>query len=99
MNKKFINLLFIFLVSLFLISTAYASDDSQIDDSVNSEYEVTSNLSNENIQTMFDNAKDGDTFKFTSNEYNNISLVVDKQLNIISKNSVVNDYDKVTDKA
>ncbi|MBQ2652387.1 MAG: right-handed parallel beta-helix repeat-containing protein [Methanobrevibacter sp.] len=134
MNKKFINLLFIFIVSLFLISTAYASDDSQVDDSIstscvgvdsqvddsistayvgvdsqvddsllsenNSVYEVTSDLSNENIQTMFDNAKEGDTFKFTSTEYNNISLVVYKQLNIISKNnSVINVYDKLTDKA
>lgn len=105
MNKKFNNLLFIFIVGLFLISTAYASDNnSQVDNPIlsekNGEYEVTSDLSNEKIQTMFDNAKDGDTFKFTSNEYNNISLVVDKQLNIISKkNSVVNVYDKVTDKA
>ena len=101
MNKKVVNLFLIFMIALFLVSTAYASDASQAGDSqTNSEYEVTSDLSNENIQNMFDNAKDGDTFKFTSKEYTNISLVVDKQLNIISKqNSVVNAYDKVTDKA
>jgi len=101
MNKKVVNLFLIFIISLFLISTAYASDASQVDDSQsNNEYEVTSDLSNENIQSMFDNANDGDTFKFTSEEYNNISLVVDKKLNIISEQkSVVNVYDQVTEKA
>ena len=104
MNKKVINLLFIFIFSLFLISAAYASDDSQADDSIssdeNSEYEVTSDLSNDDIQGMFDNANEGDTFKFTGKEYDNISLVVDKPLNIISnQKSVINVYDGITNKA
>ncbi|MDO5861022.1 right-handed parallel beta-helix repeat-containing protein, partial [Methanobrevibacter sp.] len=48
----------------------------------------------------FDNANDGDTFEFTSSEYRNISLVVDKKLNIVSKNnSTVYASNKLTDKA
>lgn len=104
MNKRVINLLFIFIVGLFLISTAYASDNSQVNGTVSSDennvHEVTPQLSNDNIQNMIDNANEGDTIKFTGKEYNNISLVVDKPLIIISnKNSVINVYNQVTQKA
>ena len=47
-------------------------------------YEVTSDLSNGDIQSMLDNAGEGDTFTFVGNEYNGISLVVDKKVNIVS---------------
>ena len=61
---------------------------------------ITSDLSCEDIQSKFDNANDGDTFEFTDNEYNNISLVVDKKLNIVSKNnSVVYVSNSLSDKA
>ena len=67
----------------------------------NSNYQIiTSDLSNDDIQFKFDNANDGDTFEFTDKEYNNVSLVVDKKLNIISKNnSVVYASDGISNKA
>ena len=103
MNKKIITFLFIIFINLFLVSAAYAGDCSQLDESgllaSGNEYDISSDLSNDDIQLLFDNANDGDTFKFTAKEYDNISLVVDKKLNIISENSVVNVAEKVTDKA
>lgn len=97
MNKKALNLFFIFVISLFLISATYAADDSQVNQT---SYEITSDLSNDNIQALFDNANDGDTFEFTSDDYNDISLVVNKTLNIISKkNSVIVASNQVSEKA
>lgn len=97
MNKKAFNLFFILIISLFLISATYAADDSQV---TQNSYEITSDLSNDNIQALFDSANDGDTFEFTSDEYNNISLVVDKTLNIISnKNSVIDVSSQISEKA
>jgi parallel beta-helix repeat protein len=61
---------------------------------------ITSDLSNDDIQSKFDNAKDGDTLEFSDEEYNDISLVVDKKLNIISKkNSTVYASNQISDKA
>lgn len=104
MNKNAVNIFFILFIGLFLISASYASEDSQHDQSLsaseNNNYLVSSDLSNDEIQTMFDNAKDGDTFEFTSKEYKNISLVVDKKLIINSKkDSVVYASPQVSDKA
>ena len=102
MNKKVSTVLFILIIGLFLISTVNAADTSPFDDGVSTsnEHEITSDLSNDDIQSMFDNADDGDTFKFTSKEYNDVSLVVDKNLSIISeKNSIVNAANTVSDKA
>ena len=102
MNKKAFNLFFIFLIGLFLISAAYASDDSQINETVKAPQttQITSGLSNDEMQTIFDNAHNGDTIEFTSKEYKNVSLVVDKKVNIVSnKGSVVYASDKVSDKA
>lgn len=94
MNKNICIILFICLFSLFLISSVNATDDIKTNETFTSSdvsnYQITSDLSNGNIQTMFDNAKDGDTFEFIDKEYKNISLVVDKKLNIISnRDSVV----------
>jgi parallel beta-helix repeat protein len=86
MNKKLYNILFICLISLFLISAVSANDENQTGQTIAStNYQITSDLDNEDIQTMLDGAGEGDTFEFTESTYNNISLVVDKKLNIISK--------------
>ena len=103
MNKKGLKILFICVVSLFLIASVSASDELEtnktIADSANS-YQITSDLSNSDIQTMFDNANDGDTFEFTDEEYNDISLVVDKKLNIVSKkDSVIYADNHISNKA
>ncbi|WP_405316064.1 right-handed parallel beta-helix repeat-containing protein, partial [Methanobrevibacter sp.] len=103
MDKKVFNLFFISLLFLFLVSSVSATDiqdDNMTILSSGSNHFITSDLSNEDIQSQFDNANDGDTFEFTDPEYQDISLVVDKKLNIISKkDSVVYVSDEVSDKA
>ncbi|MBO6110593.1 MAG: adhesin, partial [Methanobrevibacter sp.] len=88
MNIKKVNIVFniiiICLFTLCLVSTVSANDEvvnTNFTDGNN--YVVTSDLSNDDIQSMFDNANNGDTFQFTSENYDNISLVIDKQLNIL----------------
>lgn len=103
MDKKVFNIFLISLLFLFLLSSVNAADvqdDNMTIFSSGNNHIITSNLSNDDIQLEVDNAKDGDTFEFTDNEYNNISLVVDKKLNIISKkNSVVYASNQITNKA
>lgn len=79
MNKRYLCILFICSVSLFLISAVSAADENQTNDVLSSNnYQIASNLSNIDIQSMFDDANEGDTFEFADGEYENISLVVDK---------------------
>jgi parallel beta-helix repeat protein len=111
MNKKILNILFICLICLFLISSVNAADNDTViiadegndivaGSSVSSNHQITSDLSNDDIQGMFDNANDGDTFEFSDAEYENISLVVDKKLNIVSNsNSKVYTSNQITSKA
>ena len=101
MNKKVITLLFICLMSLLLVSTANAADiDNNNLTSQGNSYKVTNDLSNDEIQLLFDNACDGDVFEFTSKDYSNISLVVDKKLNIVSNtDSRIHVSDSVTGRA
>jgi len=85
MNKKVSMLLFICLICLLLVSAVNATDinNNNLTSQSNS-YQITDELSNDDIQVLFDNANDGDTVEFTSKEYSDISLVVDKKLNIVS---------------
>lgn len=85
MNKKVSMLLFICLICLLLVSAVNATDinNNNLTSQCNS-YQITDELSNDDIQVLFDNANDGDTVEFTSKEYSDISLVVDKKLNIVS---------------
>ncbi|WP_458404265.1 right-handed parallel beta-helix repeat-containing protein [Methanobrevibacter sp.] len=86
MEKKFFNILFICLFGLFLLSAVSAADEDHSGNTLKSDsHQITSNLSNDDIQSIFDGANDGDTLEFTDSSYKNISLVVDKKLNIISK--------------
>ena len=99
--NKFLNVLFICVIALCVISTVSASDtpdNATISPTIGSSYQISSDLSNDEIQTMFDNARD--EFVFTDKEYKNISLVVDKKLNIVSnKNSKIHTLDQITDRA
>ena len=88
MDKKFYNILFICLISIFLVSAVSAADEIKDNETLASgNYQITSDLDNEAIQTMFDSASEGDTFEFTDSTYNDISLVVDKKLNIVSNSN------------
>lgn len=99
MNKS-LNVLFICVIALCVISTVSASDAVADNTTIGSTYQISSDLSNDEIQTMFDNAQDGDKFVFTSREYNNISLVVDKKLDIVSNtNSKIHTSNQISDKA
>lgn len=86
--KKLLNLFIICLLGLILVSSVYGADELQSDNKGvalgSTSYDVTSDLSNDDIQSMLDNAGEGDTFNFVSNEYNGISLVVDKKVNVVS---------------
>ena len=84
--KKLLNLFIICLLGLILISSVYGADELQ--------------YSNDDIQSMLDNAGQGDTFNFVSKEYKEISLVVDKKVNIISNvNSTVYTSGELSNKA
>lgn len=101
MNKKFYNALFICLIGLFLISAVSATDEIRGNETFSSEnFQVTSDLDNEAIQTMFDSASEGDTIEFIDGDYNDISLVVDKRLNIVSNaNSKIHTSSQLSSKA
>jgi parallel beta-helix repeat protein len=45
---------------------------------------VTSSMTNSQIQTVLDNAADGDTINFLGNLYKNIQLTISKTLNIVT---------------
>jgi hypothetical protein len=99
--ENILNIFIICLFALFLISSVSASDEVSSSDFTNgTSYLVTSELSNGEIQTMLDGASDGDTFEFTSKKYDDISLIIDKKLKIISnKNSIINVATGVNDNA
>ena len=100
MDKKLLVILFICLIALSAISSVSAAESIQSDVNITSNYQIAANLSNNDIQAIFDNANDGDTLEFNDMEYKNISLVVDKKLNIISsKNSKIYASNVLSDKA
>lgn len=102
--KKLLNLFIICLLGLILISSVYGADELQYSNGDivmgTTIYDVSSDLSNDDIQSMLDNAGQGDTFNFVSKEYKGISLVVDKKVNIISNvNSTVYTSGELSNKA
>lgn len=80
---------------------SYGSSSSEKDSLSSSlPYEISSLSTNDEIQSIFDNAKSGDTIRFNDGEYNNISIVVNKKLNIVStKGSIIHTSDSVSGKA
>lgn len=102
--KKLLNLFIICLLGLILVSSVYGADELKFsNDDVAVEgtvYDVSSDLSNNDIQSMLDNAGQGDTFNFVSKEYKGISLVVDKKVNIVSNvNSTIYTSGDLSNKA
>lgn len=94
MGKKLFYSVIILFVLLLLISSVNATEIEDNNMTIvpygNNNYQIiTSDLSNDDIQSKFDNAKDGDTFEFGDGDYNNVSLIINKKLNIISKNNAV----------
>ena len=94
-------LLIICLFTLCLISAVSASEDANSTNFDNgTHYVVTSDLSNTDIQSMIDNASAYDVFNFTSSSYDNISIIIDKPLKIVSdKNATINVATSLSEKA
>jgi parallel beta-helix repeat protein len=68
--------------------------------STNSVHIISCDASNDRIQSIFDNSKSGDTIEFNDREYHNVSIVVNKKLNIVSKgNSVIHTSDSKSARA
>ena len=68
--------------------------------STNAVYKISSKATSDEIQSIFDNSNSGDTIQFNDREYNNISIVVNKRLNILSTgNSVIHTSDSISTKA
>ena len=80
-----------------------ADDSVEYEDNVistNSVYNISADATNDEIQSIFDNSKSGDTIQFNDKEYNDISIVVNKKLNIVStRNSIIHTYDSISAKA
>ncbi|WP_407376169.1 right-handed parallel beta-helix repeat-containing protein, partial [Methanobrevibacter sp.] len=86
------------IIGLFMLSAVSAADVNGT--SSHNVHPIASNLSNDDIQTIFDGACEGDTFEFTDRNYKDISLVVDKKLNIVSHvNSKVYSSNQISSKA
>ena len=91
MDKKVFNIFITSLLFLFLVSSVSAANIQDNNMNILSDWSdnyqpITSDMSNDEIQSRFDSANDGDTFEFRDGEYRNVSLIVNKKLNIISNN-------------
>ena len=66
----------------------------------NSVHDIPSNASNDDIQFIFDNSNSGDTILFSEMEYRNISIIVNKKLNIVSNsNSIIYTSSSINERA
>lgn len=105
-NKPIIHVIFLIILIFTLINSVSAINyNDTYHNAINIqskgyEHNIHSDLTNDNIQNIFDNSKDGDTIYFNDKYYNDISIVVNKKLNIIStKNSVIHTSNSVSTKA
>lgn len=105
-NKPELMLIFLIILIFTLINSTYATnyDDMPINATDNtpktSVHNIYSDTTNDDIQCIFDNSNNGDTIQFDEKSYDNISIVVNKKLNIIStKNSVIHTINTIPNKA
>ncbi|WP_158211966.1 right-handed parallel beta-helix repeat-containing protein [Methanobrevibacter sp. 87.7] len=96
-------MLLVIILSFCLITSVSAASNNSTSLELNNTHHthiVTSNMTNDEIQSVIDNASSGDIVEFNSKKYNNVSLVIDKKLNIISTvKSVLESSHIVTDRA
>ena len=95
-NKPIFVVIFLIILVFALINSVSAMEDDDIIVSEtnlltgNSVHNIASDTTNDDIQSIIDNANSGDTIQFNDKSYNNISIVVNKKLNIVSsKNSKI----------
>ena len=96
--NKVINIIFICYIALLFISAVSADNRTDLKDTTT--YQITSDLSNDDIHSIIDTTSEGDVIEFTSSNYDNISLIVNKPLKITSNtNSTINIADYLTNNA
>ena len=83
---NFISILLLIFIAIFLGMSMNPVSAATIN--------VSSGLQNYDIQTLIDGAQAGDTINFAGNSYSNVSLIINKKLNIISLiNTVISSND------
>lgn len=104
--KKLTGIFLVLFFSLLLISSVYGSENINMADNLvvstsnDAIYYISSDLPNDDVQSMFDNAVDGTTFEFTDKNYKDVSYVINKKVNIISNvGSTIHVSDILTSKA
>ena len=85
-------------------SNALDSDESGLSEKIllssNSVHQISSDATNDEIQSIFDNAKSGDTIQFNDRKYEKVSIVVNKKLNIVSNGkTLIYTSDSISTKA
>ena len=83
-SKKIINLrstLLLLSIIIFISSNVSTASAATIN--------VTSGLQNNEIQSLINGSNQGDTINFLGSSYSNISLIINKKLNIISARNTV----------
>lgn len=105
-NKPLFVVIFLIILFFAFINSVSAMEDNDItlDETklltVNSVHNISSDISNDDIQSIFDNANSGDTIQFNDKSYDNISIVVNKKLNIVStKGSTIKTSNSISKKA
>ena len=105
-NKPFLVVIFLIILVFALINSVSAMEDDDIIVSEtnlltgNSVHNIASDTTNDDIQSIIDNANSGDTIQFNDKSYDNISIVVNKRLNIVStKGSTIKTSDSISQKA
>ena len=85
--RNVILLSLVIILSFCLITSVSAASNNSTNTHLNNTphtHIVTSNMSNDEIQSVIDNASSGDTVKFSSKKYDNVSLIINKKLNVIT---------------
>ena len=105
-NKPIFVVIFLIILVFALINSVSAMEDDDIIVSEtnlltgNSVHNIASDTTNDDIQSIIDNANSGDTIQFNDKSYDNISIVVNKRLNIVStKGSTIKTSDSISQKA
>lgn len=105
-NKGMIRFIFLIIIIFTLINSVSAINfnDTTLDATNKSSkslvHNVYSSSTNDDIQSIFDNSNIGDTIQFNDKSYNDISIVVNKRVNIIStKNSIIHTSNSISPKA
>jgi parallel beta-helix repeat protein len=83
-KKPVLILILLFAMICINIFCTSAVSAATIKINSSSDYKTTNNSLNEQIQSIINSAKSGDTLEFLGKSYGNLSLIINKSLNIIS---------------